>query len=126
MTISDQKDSVTHAANQSQPDQQATGGQAPADSRTPWTVKRSGPAIVNDVTLHLPAYVLDVNGREVAVCYASGDAAAEAIATAVNHHVALMDALRAFCGDHEATGFECAGLNAAYRHAHAVLAKVGR
>jgi hypothetical protein len=36
----------------------------------------------------------------------------------------VLDALRAFCGDHEATGFECAGLNTAYQHAKAVLARV--
>jgi hypothetical protein len=35
----------------------------------------------------------------------------------------LLDALRAFCGDHEATGFFCAGLNVAYQHAMAVIAK---
>lgn len=33
----------------------------------------------------------------------------------------LLDALRAFCGDHEATGFQCAGLNAAYIHAKALI-----
>lgn len=35
----------------------------------------------------------------------------------------LLDALRAFCGDHEATGHMCEGLNTAYQHALAVIAK---
>ena len=49
---------------------------------------------------------------------------AEFIVRACNAHDDLLDALRSFCGDHEATGFECAGLNAAYRHAKALLARI--
>lgn len=48
---------------------------------------------------------------------------AEFIVRACNNFDAVLDALRAFCGDHEETHFECAGLNAAYLHAMSVIAK---
>lgn len=86
-------------------------------TRAPWTVTER--AVENAGPI---AYIHgDTGHEEVAVLYADKHQAENArlIAAAPD----LLDALRAFCGDHEATGFECAGLNAAYQHALSVIAK---
>jgi hypothetical protein len=90
---------------------QALKGQLPPEhSPTPWTEDEDG-------------VIVDANGVGIALAGSRVPGDRELICRAVNNHEPLLDALRAFCGDHESTGFDCAGLNAAYLHAKMVIAK---
>ena len=83
----------------------------------PWTVSRV--ETEHGAICYIKA---DTGHREVAVLYTDGeqDANARLIASAPD----LLDALRAFCGDYEATPTtNDVSLKAAYRHALDVIAK---
>ncbi len=98
-------DSPTAATNETTP--------APASEQT-WTAKHYSPSPLSSLGLSMGG---------VGVGTIEKDEHAEFIVRACNAHADLLDALRSFCGDHEATGMECAGLNAAYLHAKAVILK---
>lgn len=87
----------------------------------PWTVSQRGSdCVIKHSDGELVSYVATLYAG--ALCPEHGTVAANA--RLIAKAPALLDALRAFCGDHEATNFACAGLNAAYQHARHLISEI--